>query len=289
MERQPRLSRRELAHMFAVGGSAALFAGCSSTLPRPAPLLPPPSVEPDERYWRSVRDQFVMPEGVSVMNAANLCPAPRSVIESMYGFTKDIDGDPSSQNRRKFSEGREATRELLARYLRATPEEIVITRNTSESNNIVSSGLDLGAGDEVVIFADNHPSNNRAWKEKARRFGYSVVEVPSVTPHPGPEHYVEAFRRAIRSNTKVLAFTHISNVTGDVFPAQAICQMARERGVLTLLDGAQSFGVVDLDLGRIRPDFFTGSAHKWACGPKESGVLFIDREAQDRLSPRATW
>ena len=75
----------------------------------------------------------------------------------------------------------------------ADGEEIVITRNTSEANNLVSSGLDLGDGDEVVLFADNHPSNNAAWTEKARRFGFEVRVVNPVSPHRGPEYYLSAF------------------------------------------------------------------------------------------------
>ncbi len=284
MEREPRLSRRELTRLFAVGGSTALFVGCGATLPRPAPLPRTPA-DPDEAYWEKVKAQFVMPPDLAVMNAANLCPAPHDVIETMYRFTRDIDGDPSPQNRGKFGTGREETRRLLAEYLRASPEEIVITRNTSEGNNIVSSGIDLGEGDEVVIFNGNHPSNNKAWKDKGKRFGFKVVEVAGVSPHPGEDYYVEAFSNAITSRTKVLSFTHVSNTTGDVFPAKAICRMARERGVLTLVDGAQSFGVMDLDMSDMQPDFFTGSGHKWPCGPKESGVLYVRSSALDKISP----
>jgi selenocysteine lyase/cysteine desulfurase len=166
-----------------------------------------------------------------------------------------------------------------------SPEEIVITRNTSEANNLVSSGLDLGEGDEVVIFADNHPSNNAAWTEKARRFGYDVRVVNPVSPHRGPEYYLSAFSDHLTSRTRVLAITHVTNSVGDLFPVKELCAMARDRGVISLVDGAQSFGVLDVDLSDIRPDFYSGSAHKWPCGPKEVGVLFISRDAQARISP----
>ena len=108
-----------------------------------------------------------------------------------------MDGDPSFDNRQKMSAGKEETRRLVARFLRVTPEEIVLTRNTSEANNMVSSGLDLKAGDEVIVFADNHPSNNAAWTQKAKRFGYAVTTIGQPTPHPGPEYYLDAVRKAI--------------------------------------------------------------------------------------------
>jgi selenocysteine lyase/cysteine desulfurase len=149
----------------------------------------------------------------------------------------------------------------------------------------VSSGLDLKAGDEVLVFADNHPSNHAAWRQKAERFGYTVRIVEQVNPHPGGEYYVEAFRKQMTSATRVVALTHVTASVGDVMPVGDICALARERGILSVVDGAQSFGVLDVDLSRMRPDFYTGSAHKWPCGPKECGVLFVSRLVHGRIKP----
>ncbi|MDP2391606.1 MAG: aminotransferase class V-fold PLP-dependent enzyme, partial [Acidobacteriota bacterium] len=180
---------------------------------------------------------------------------------------------------------KEHLRKALATFLRATPEEIVITRNTSEANNMVSSGLDLKAGDEVIIFADNHPSNLNAWNEKAKRFGFTVITIPQVNPHPGMEHYLAAYTKAITPRTKILTFTHLSSSVGDLFPAKELCALARERGILSLVDGAQSFGLLDVNLADISPDFYTGSAHKWPCGARECGVLYINARAHQRIWP----
>jgi selenocysteine lyase/cysteine desulfurase len=275
------MNRRDFARLLAVGGAAPLLTP-NFAWPRPA-ALPPTPAAPDERFWQSVRDQFVMPPDLAMMNAANLCPSSAPVLETLYRNTKDMDQDPSFDNRVKMGQGRENTRKLLAEFLRVTPEEIVITRNTSESNNLVSSGIDLKPGDEVIIFADNHPSNNTAWKEKAKRFGFTVKPIPDVNPHPGFERYIEAVTKAITPQTKVLAFTHLTSTVGDMFPAKELCRIARERGVLTLVDGAQSFGLMDVDLSDMQPDFYSGSAHKWPCRPKENGVLFINKSAQPRI------
>jgi selenocysteine lyase/cysteine desulfurase len=277
-------SRRDFARLFAFGGSAALFTARTAgwqaaSAPRPAP----PAA--DERYWAEVRGGFVMPEGFACLNAANLCPSPARVIEAYFDSTRSVDRDPSPQNRQKTRQGREAARRALASCLRVTPEEIVITRNTSESNNFVSSGLDLQAGDEVLIFSDNHPSNHAAWRQKAERFGFVIRTVEQVNPHPGAEYYVDAFRRQLTARTKVVAFTHVTASVGDLMPARELCALAREHGALSLVDGAQSFGVLDVNLGEMQPDFFSGSAHKWPCGPKESGVLFVSRRAHDRIKP----
>jgi len=278
-------SRREFARLFAFGGSAALFTASAGAWRGTPQVAGPAPSSTDERYWAGVRSGFVMPEGLACLNAANLCPSPARVLDAYFDSTRSVDRDPSPQNRQKTRTGREATRRALAASLGVTPEEIVITRNTSESNNFVSSGLDLKAGDEVLIFSDNHPSNHAAWRQKAERFGFLVRTIERVHPHPGPDYYVEAFRRQLTARTRVVAFTHVTASVGDLLPAAELCALAREHGALSLVDGAQSFGVLDLDLSKMEPDFFTGSAHKWPCGPKECGVLFVNRRIHDRIRP----
>jgi selenocysteine lyase/cysteine desulfurase len=203
----------------------------------------------------------------------------------MYRSTRDMDGDPSFENRQKMSAGKEETRRVVARFLGVTPEEIVLARNTSEANNMVSSGLDLKPGDEVLTFADNHPSNHAAWTEKAKRFGYTVTDIPQPNPSPGPEYFLDAVARAITARTRVLALTHQTSTVGDVLPVKELCRLARERGVLTLVDGASAMGLLDFDLSDLQPDFYTGSAHKWPCGPKEVGVLYVRTSAQPAIKP----
>lgn len=275
-------SRRDFTRLLALGGAALLPP--RSLLVQVPPLPATPS-NPDEAFWLAVRGQFLMPQDLGVMNAANLCPSPAPVLDAVYRATRDMDGDPSFENRARLGEAKESVRRSVAAFLRVTPEEILLTRNTSEANNMVSSGLDLRAGDEVVVFADNHPSNLAAWRLKAARFGYTVITLPQPNPHPGADYYVEAVRRAITPRTRVLAFTHHTSTVGDVMPARELCALAREHGVLTMVDGAVTFGLVDLDLSTMQPDFFSGSAHKWPCGPKEVGVLYVARSAQARLHP----
>lgn len=277
-------SRRDFARLFALGGSAALFTHPAWI--REAAAVPRlPSAAASEADWAAIRAQFVMPPDLAVMNAANLCPASGPVLEALTRETRSVDEDPSPMNRARLYPEKEETRRALAEYLRATPDEIIITRNTSESNNLVSNGLDLGPGDEVIVHADNHPSNLQAWHAKAQRFGFTVVIVEQRNPHPGMDYYVDAFTRAMTPRTKVLAFTHLSSTVGDLFPAAEICRVARGRGVLTLVDGAQTFGLLDVNLAEMRPDFYTGSAHKWPCGARECGVLFVRADVQPRLWP----
>ena len=277
------VSRRDFARLLAIGTSAPFLAAAPEKwISSPLPRTP---AEPDEKFWKEVRARFLLPESLVFLNAANLCPTSVPVVEALERNTRFLDANPSSASRARLSEGREESRRLIAAALHVTPDEIVITRNTSEANNLVSSGLQLSAGDEVVVFADNHPSNLVAWREKAKRFGFTVVEVPVQTPHPGAAAYVDAFTRSFTPRTRVLAITHVTNTIGDMLPAAELCRVARERGVLSVVDGAQTFGALDVDLVALGADFYSGSAHKWPCGPKETGVLYVNRAIHDRVHP----
>ncbi|MDE0358909.1 MAG: aminotransferase class V-fold PLP-dependent enzyme [Gammaproteobacteria bacterium] len=282
------MNRRDFARLFAAGGSAALLGHPAlEGLARRTPSGPLARGSGAGQVvdWDEVRARFLMPPELSVMNAANLCPSPASTLQAVYDYTERMDREPVPSFRGEMARVKEPTRDRLAEFLGVTPEEILITRNTSEANNWVSTGLQLGLGDEVVIMRDNHPSNNLAWKAKGQRFGYTVREIEPASPHPGADYYVRAFREAITPNTRVISFTHLTNTAGDLFPARELCTLAREHGVFSVVDGAQSFGLFDIDLSEVQPDFYTGSAHKWPCGPKETGVLYVNARVHDRFWP----
>jgi selenocysteine lyase/cysteine desulfurase len=277
------VNRRDFARLAALAGTAAFFPGEIQL--NAAPLPSTPEV-PGEAFWHEVRSRFLLPRDLVFLNAANLCPASLPAIEALDKYIRLYEANPSPEVRSDLmAKGREASRALLAAALRVTPEEIVVTRNTTEGNNAVSSGLDFKAGDEVLVWADNHPSNLNAWRVKAARYGFSVVTVPVPAMHPGAAGYVELFTKAFTPRTKLVAVTHISSNSGDLLPAAEICAAARARGILSLVDGAQAFGLLDLDLGAMQPDFYTGSMHKWPCGPKEKGLLYVNKTVQDRIHP----
>ena len=277
------MNRRDFARLAALAGTAALFPGEIEVNAAPLPATPQ---APGEAFWHEVRSRFLLPRDLIFLNAANLCPASLPAIEALEKHLRLYEASPSPEVRADLmAKGREASRGLLAAALRVTPEEVVITRNTTEANNAVSSGLDFRAGDEVVVWADNHPSNLNAWRVKSARFGFTVVTVPVPARHPGAAGYLELFTKAFTPRTRLVAVTHISSNSGDVLPVAEICAAARARGILSLVDGAQAFGVLDLNLGAMQPDFYTGSMHKWPCGPKEKGLLYVNKTAQDRIHP----
>jgi isopenicillin-N epimerase len=287
----PTPSRRDFARLLALSGTAAVLPASTrggdlrAWFDLQTGPLPQTPAAPGESFWREVRARFLIPRDVTFLNAANLCPASLPAVEAHERYLRRYEAGPSPDARTVLMRERETARKALATALRVTPEEIVITRNTTEANNIVSSGLDLRAGDEVVVWADNHPSNLNAWRAKAQRFGFTVTTVPTPASHPGTDGYVESFSKAFTAKTRLVAITHVSSNSGDMLPAAEICAAARSRGILSLVDGAQSFGVLDVNLATMRPDFYTGSMHKWPCGPKEKGLLYANAAVHERLQP----
>jgi isopenicillin-N epimerase len=282
-------TRRDFLKRAAAGTAGiAILPGAglaqSATSPAPPPLRRAIGT-PDEAYWRDVKAQFLVRDGFIMMNAANLCPAPRSVVDAVATAMQDEDADVSFQNRAKYNQMWTDMRARLARYIGAAEDEVALVRNTSEANNIVVGGVPLKAGDDVVLFDENHPTNNVAWEVRAARYGFAVrrVKIDPATAETGA--IVDAFRRELRPNTRVLSITDVSSNTGTRLPAAELCALARERGIWAHVDGAQTFGALRRDMKAVGCDSYTASAHKWFMGPKEAGLLFVRKERCADLWP----
>jgi selenocysteine lyase/cysteine desulfurase len=274
-------SRRRFLADIARGGAALAAVPALGVLPRDVSAAPPRHAGlPDEAYWRQVKAQFA--GDVLALNAANLCPAPRPVVDAVAAAMRDVEADVSFQNRAKYDAVRDALRADLAAYLGASEDEVAIVRNTSEANNIVVGGLTLAAGDEVLVFDQNHATNAVAWDVRAARYGFTVRRVAVEGVPASAAAVLDVFARAIGPRTRVLAFSDVSNTTGLRLPANELCALARARGIWTHIDGAQTFGALVRDLHDLGCDSYAASAHKWFMGPKEAGVLYVraDRIAQ---------
>ena len=246
------------------------LAVASSAHPAPAPG--------SDEYWQMVRRQFAFDEKRVPMNAANLCPSPQIVADRVAALTRDIDMDCSFQNRAKFAGLLETSRQKVAEHLGVTADEIALVRNTSEANNTINNGLALKPGDEVVLWDQNHPTNNVAWDVRAARFGLRVRRVATPAESKDVEQLVGVFTNAFSPRTRALALTHVSNTSGLRLPIREICEAAHRRGIFVHVDGAQSWGALAVNLRELDCDSYGASAHKWFVGPKEVGLLYVRKE-----------
>ena len=239
----------------------------------------------DEAFWTLVRNHFPFSEQRVPMNAANLCPSPRGVSDRVAELTRDMDFDCSTRNRAKFTVLLEDSRSRIAGLLGVSPDEIALVRNTSEANNIINNGLPLKAGDEVVLWDQNHPTNNVAWDVRAARFGIVVKRVATPPSPRNPSELVDAFARVLTTRTRVLTITQVSNVSGVRLPAKQLCELARSRGIYVHVDGAQTWGAFDINLRELGCDSYSASAHKWFLGPREVGLLYVRSERIAEIWP----
>jgi selenocysteine lyase/cysteine desulfurase len=237
-----------------------------------APSDPSPG---NEGYWQLVKRQFPLQDDLIYLNAANVCPASRPVLDRHLEYLRDFHANPSFQNREKYEAIAERTRIKAAALLGCDKDEIAFTRNTSEGSNIVVRGIDLKAGDEIIITAHNHPSNNDSWKVRARRDGLVVKAVAVPVPARNRQDLLDGIEKQITSKTRVIAITHVTNTTGIQYPAREVAAMARQRNIWMHLDGAQTLGALDVNVRDIGCDSYSGSAHKWMMGPLEAGLLYV--------------
>lgn len=285
-------SRRSfLKQMGASAGMSALFMSGSSTVAlaagdvRSMVSAAQATMHDNEAFWDQIRKEFIIEENLIMMNAANMTPTPKVVHETVIEHTRDMEMNCSFQNRGKYGDLTQKSREFIAGFLGADADEIGFVRNTSEANNTVINGLDLGPGDEVLIWDQNHPCNNIAWHQRAERLGFTVVTVSTDPVLNTIDDLIRPFKEAINANTKVLAFSHISNQTGTTLPGKELTALAHANGSKCLVDGAQSFGYLNIDLHDMGCDFYTSSGQKWVLGPREASFIYVKREAQAELWP----
>ena len=239
----------------------------------------------DEAFWASVRSEFSLDENLIFLNAANVCPASKPVVAKHLEFLKDFYANPSFENREKYEGLENTARASLASVMGAKASEVTLTRNTSEASNTIVRGLNLRAGDEVIITSHNHPSNNASWKVLAKRTGVVIKEVPTPVDGISAARLIGSIQAAISPKTRVIAITHLTNTTGLRYPAKEIAALRGSRDIWMHLDGAQSFGMLHFNLHEIGCDSYAASMHKWPMGPLETGVLFVKEGKQNHLWP----
>ena len=271
------MTRQKASRRFFLQAATGVYASFAASLS---------AAQSPDRYWQAIRDQFPFHEDKVPMNAANLCPSPTAVGLRVAELTRDIDVDCSFQNRDKFVELLEESRKKVAVQMGVTPDEIALVRNTSEANNTINNGLALERGAKIVLWEENHPTNNVAWDVRAKRFGYEVVRVVTPAAPKTKQDLVRPFEEAMEGGAAVLSVTHASNVSGVKLPVAELGRLAHDRGAHYHVDGAQTWGALDVDLREMGCDSYSSSAHKWFCGPKEVGLLYVRRERIESIWPQ---
>ncbi len=236
-------------------------------------------------YWRLVQRQFRLEPGLVYLNNASLGPSPALVADATEAYRRKLDAFPSRYMWGGWSEEYEAVRSKAAALLGASSEEIAIIHNTTEGMNLVASSLELASGDEVIVADHEHTSGTIPWQYWQVPKGIRLVR-PTLPILPyEPQEIVEIYRRAITPRTKVISMCHVVNTNGMILPVKEISEMARARGILVAVDGAQAPGMINVDLHELGCDFYAASSHKWLLSPKGVGIFYARQESQPLLKP----
>ena len=247
--------------------------------------LSPEQVAMDEDYWSIIQNSFTVTRGIVNLNNGGVSPSPRIVTEALVRYIWQQEDATAYTMWQILEPQSETIRTGLAEMFGCDREEIAITRNASESLEICLMGMDFKPGDEILSTTQDYPRMLTTLRQRERREGLVLKLVQIPIPPKDVSEITAAFERGITSRTKLILVSHQVNITGQITPVKAICDMARAKGIETIVDGAHSFAQFDFKQKNLGCDYFGTSLHKWLYAPKGSGLLYVKRDKIEKLWP----
>src|SRR5215510_12073073 len=247
--------------------------------------LTPEQVAMDEDYWFVIQNAFTVTRGIVNLNNGGVCPSPRIVTEALVRYIWQQE-DATAYTRWQILEPQSETiRTGLAELFGCDREEIAITRGASEGLETLLLGIDLKSGDEVLTTTQDYGRMLTTIRQREQREGIKLNLIKIPIPPKNINEITAAFERAITPRTRLIQIAHQINITGQITPVKAVCQMARAKGIEVIVDGAHSFAQFYFKQPDLDCDYFATSLHKWLYSPKGTGLLFIKRDKISKVWP----
>lgn len=247
--------------------------------------LTPQQAAMDEDYWAIIQNAFSVTRGIINLNNGGVSPSPRIVTEALVRYIWQQEDATAYTMWQILEPQSETIRTGLAELFGCDREEIAITRNASESLETLLLGLDLKSGDEVLTTTQDYPRMLTTIRQRERREGIKLSLIRIPIPPDNINEITEAFERAITRRTRLIQMSHQVNITGQITPVKAVCEMARARGIETIVDGAHSFAQFYFKQADLNCDYFGTSLHKWLYAPKGTGMLYVKRDKIAKIWP----
>lgn len=229
--------------------------------------------------------QFLVRPEVVFLNHGSFGACPRPVFEEYQRRQSELEAQPVEFLGRRFDELMRGAREPLADYVHCDPDDLVYVPNATTGLNIVARSLKLNAGDEIVTSDHEYGALDRTWQFLSEKTGAVYKRVPIPLPLSEEQDFVERIWSAVTPRTRVLFLSHITSPTALIFPIEELVRRARQRGILSIIDGAHTIGQIPLDLDALDADVYSSNCHKWLCAPKGSAFLYVRRELQNEIEP----
>jgi selenocysteine lyase/cysteine desulfurase len=256
----------------AMTAAAAVGAGLGASFPRESFALASGN---DAAFWRTVKQSFMLDPKLHYHNIGGTGAYPRHVVDNFDANNKIVARNPDA--------GMNITqmRTDVAPGFGANADEIVLTTNTTDGMCMSLNGLDWAPGDEIISTNMEHPGGNGPMAHVAARKGVIIRRaLLPVGADAQPQDFINAFAAQLTANTKAICFSHIPYLTGALLPAKALCTWARERGLISIIDGAHVTGMLNIQFHDLEVDFYAGSGHKWQCGPHGTGIWYVRNQTQ---------
>ncbi len=245
----------------------------------------PDELADDEAYWSEIQRAFDTDRTMINLNNGGVSPTPSHVLEAMIRDLRFTNESPAEHMWRVLEPRVESVRRDLAREFGCDPDEMAITRNASEANEIMIMGLDLRRGDEVVVTNQNYGRMLTSWDQRVRRDGIVVKPVSFKVPPSSVGYIADQIKAAVTPRTRAIEFPHITNLTGQIMPVREIVDFARPRNIEVFIDGAHAFAHFPFTRDELGVDFYGTSLHKWLLAPIGTGFLYVRKDKQKSLWP----
>ena len=239
----------------------------------------------EDKLWKTVRSHYTLKEEYINLESGYYNIIPNPILEHFINHVKHVNIEGSFYMRKDLNKNKDRVTNELANLVGSSPDQIAITRNATESLDLVISGFPWKKGDEAIYAKQDYGTMKEMFEQISNRYGV-VNKVISVPNHPkNDEEIVALYESQITSNTKLIMVCHMINITGQILPIKKICEMAHNYGVEVMVDGAHCVGHFDFSIDDFNCDYYGSSLHKWLATPLGAGLLYVNKNKTHKIWP----
>ena len=244
-----------------------------------------PNTKSDEELWTTVRSHYTLKDDYINLESGYYSIIPNPVLEHFIKHVKHVNIEGSYYMRNDLNKNKDRVITELAKLVGSTSNQIGITRNATESLDLVISGFQWERGDEAIYAKQDYGTMKEMFEQISSRYGVKT-KIVSVPNHPkNDEEIVSIYESQITDNTKLIMICHMINITGQILPVKKICEMAHSYGVEVMVDGAHCVGHFDFSIDEFNCDYYGSSLHKWLATPLGAGLLYVNKKNTHKIWP----
>ena len=235
--------------------------------------------------YKKYKPIFSIDPDVTYLNHGSFGACPKVIFDSLIKFQKQLEFEPVNFLSNDFFQYLKESRSALSNYINCDRDDIAFFPNPSTALNTLIRSLDLNKGDQILTTNHEYGALDRTWNFISKKRGCEYVKLEIDTPYIDKQKFIDSFKNSINSKTKVIFLSHITSATALIFPVKEIIELAKQKNILTIIDGAHVPAHIDLDIKKLDPDFYCGACHKWMCSPKGVAFLYVKKEYQNMMEP----